>query len=159
MTLVDATLGLAQDAMIFAALGCDVVGLERSPVVFELVADGLRRAQTDERFWEQIKGSLRIENVDATTWLASSKREFQVCYVDPMFAVKKSALSSKAMQILQALLGEDAAPSTLVELAINGARSQPKARVVVKRPRKAAPLKVGVHHAVIGSVIRYDVYQ
>jgi hypothetical protein len=76
-----------------------------------------------------------------------------------MFAVKKSALSSKAMQILQALLGEDAAPSTLVELAINGARSQPKARVVVKRPRKAAPLKVGVHHAVIGSVIRYDVYQ
>jgi 16S rRNA (guanine1516-N2)-methyltransferase len=157
--ILDGTCGFAQDAMVMAIQGCEVLALERSPVAVELCADGLRRAQADADFWSKVKGSLHIHAVDTELWLAkNSVSDLDVCYLDPMFALQKSALSSKGMQILQALDSHDAGSErALIQSAI-AAFGHKKARVVVKRPRKAPPLHENVHHSIVGSVIRYDVY-
>ncbi len=44
--VIDLTLGLAQDAWFLTELGAQVVGFERSPLVYLLVSDAQRRART-----------------------------------------------------------------------------------------------------------------
>ena len=43
-TLFDATAGLGRDAFLFACLGCSVTAVERSPIFWALLRDGLARA-------------------------------------------------------------------------------------------------------------------
>ena len=41
--VLDVTAGLARDAFVLASLGCTVTLVEQSPILFALVADGIRR--------------------------------------------------------------------------------------------------------------------
>src|SRR5690606_10328681 len=52
LTVVDVTAGLGKDAFILATLGCDVVMVERNPIMGALLRDGLTRAQEQAWFRE-----------------------------------------------------------------------------------------------------------
>lgn len=149
LKVVDTTLGLGTDAFMLASLGCEIVGIERSELIFQLTADGFRRSGHH---------SVHLINGDSRLLLPSVVTEHQpdVVYIDPMFPKsKKTALASKEMQALQALLSaESGDEEALVQLALE----LPVPRVVVKRPLKAQPLVREPNNRLEGTTIRFDVY-
>lgn len=160
-TIIDATGGLGQDAWALASTGCTLTIIERHPVVFALLADGLARA-LDNPEYTAISQRITLIHGDATRVLnLSSTSEAQAVYLDPMYPERrKKANSKKGMQFLHALLGPppDDDPALLLWAVASGA-----SRVVVKRP-KGAPLLAGTEQftgqrTVIDSPnTRYDVY-
>jgi len=157
-TVVDATLGLGEDAFIMAALGCQVLGVERSQVIFELVADGLRRAQHDDEISLWIENRISIRLADSRRFLLDldELNRPEVIYLDPMFTgvEKKSALPKKEMQILRHLLGPDIDAKDLLNASLQRAQE----RVIVKRAVDAEPIAGNVSHSFAGKTTRYDVY-
>jgi 16S rRNA (guanine1516-N2)-methyltransferase len=157
-TVLDATLGLGRDAWLLAALGCRVLGCERSPVVRALVSDGLSRA-AGEPAVAGVLERLAIHPGDARPLLAQLRDADRpaVVTLDPMFPERrKSARVRKEMHLLQKLLGQDEDAPALLEQALGAARE----RVVVKRPRGAPPLEGprSPSFVVEGRSLRLDVY-
>jgi 16S rRNA (guanine1516-N2)-methyltransferase len=154
--LIDATAGFGQDSFILASLGFNLTLLERSPQVYALLEDALKRAQNDVRV-TAIAKRLTLIHADALDWLKQNKTPLaQVIYLDPMFPEKKkSASSKKEMVFLQQLLGKDEDASHLLALALTCA----SARVVVKRPRLASYLgEHSPHFSLKGKSSRFDIY-
>lgn len=151
----DATMGLAQDAWFLTRLGAKVRGCERSPVLFLLLKDALRRAQEK---YPQV--TLEIEFADSISYLKQMSPRPAVVFVDPMFPEKKkSALPKKEMRIFRKLVGDDLDSGELLDQALKVATE----RVVVKRPNKAEPLspkaeRASVMHTFEGKTVRYDLY-
>ncbi len=141
--VVDMTAGLGRDAMLLALLGCRVTAIESNPVVFELLADGLRRARRDEDMARVIDERLRLIRGDAVDYLATlSDQTPDAIYLDPMFPARtRSAQVKKEMVLLARLTGDpehgDDAGRLLAAALGSGCR-----RVVTKRPRHAPPLLV-----------------
>ncbi|AML48231.1 SAM-dependent methyltransferase [Coxiella burnetii] len=152
-TILDLTAGLGRDAFVLANLGCDVLMIERNPVIALLLRDGLERAQSVE--WSK---SLKLEliEIDAQIYLSTLKKQFDVIYMDPMYPIrKKSALVKKEMRILRRLVGADDDAPQLLALALKKA----KHRVVIKRPRLSNPLPGPAPDVVYeGKSSRFDVY-
>jgi len=151
--IVDATAGLGRDSFILACLGFEVILLERSPIVFALLKDGLNRASQNEQL-APIIARMHLIQTDALSWLKTTQPD--LVYLDPMFPEKrKSALVKKNMQFFQEIIGNDVDAETLLQTALTCANN----RVVVKRPRLAAPL-AGQEPAFCleGSSSRFDVY-
>ncbi|WP_428623047.1 class I SAM-dependent methyltransferase [Sedimenticola sp.] len=155
--VLDMTAGLGRDAFVLATLGCRVEMIERSPVVHALLADGLRRAQTDGDVAEIVtRMSLRcLDGREYNVPTAPDQRP-DVVYLDPMYPHReKSAKVKKEMRLFQLLLGEDQDSATLLERALHVATH----RVVVKRPVKAPPLGGRPPSVTVGSPnTRYDIY-
>jgi 16S rRNA (guanine1516-N2)-methyltransferase len=157
-TLLDVTAGLARDACILASLGCTVSLVERSPVLYTLIRDGIQRGLAAETSADVLGNFMNLVNADATLYLdhlpAESKPD--VIYMDPMYPErKKSALVKKDMQILQHLLTEPDDASKLFNVSLVHARK----RVVVKRPIHADALAGPAPSVSISSrKTRYDVY-
>lgn len=152
-TIVDATAGLAQDALRLALMGFRVTAIERSPIVAALASDGLRRLEAERGVELGMKLALRVG--DARQLLTQITPPDAV-YLDPMFPAKRkrSAAVRKEMRILRDLVGED--PDAIELLAI--ARVVARERVVVKRADDAPPLAPSPHHSLSGKLVRYDVY-
>lgn len=155
--VLDITAGLARDAYILATLGCKVMLIEKSPILFTLINDGIERALSSDE-------SSSVNNITNLV-LADSKLHIKhadpntppdVIYIDPMYpGRKKSALVKKDMQILQRLLGHDETAGELLEIALGYS----KKRVVVKRPIDADPISKRVPDTNINSKkTRYDIY-
>lgn len=135
-TVVDATAGLGRDAFVLAALGAEVLLLERSRVVGALLADALRRAHADPEV-APIAARMSLIVGDAAQLLASSSTRPEVVYLDPMYPhTGKRALQKKEMRLFRQLVGPDDDAGALLEAARRAARR----RVVVKRPAGAPPL-------------------
>ena len=156
-TVLDATGGLGRDAFVLAAHGCRVTMIERQPVLAALLADGLARAEQDEKI-ARIVGELKLLTGDSREImreLPEAERP-EVIYLDPMYPHRdKSALVKKEMVILRMLAGPDQDSAELLAAA----RACATRRVVVKRPAGAEPLaelkpelvqKCGAH--------RFDIY-
>lgn len=153
--IIDATAGLARDSFILASLGFEIQLLERSPIVYTLVQDAIKRA-SENKHVASIVQRLQLTQADAIYWLKTCSDEIDIIYLDPMFPEReKSALVKKEMQFLQAIVGEDIDTEELLETAIACA----KKRVVVKRPRLAAPI-TGPEPSfnIKGSSSRFDIY-
>lgn len=154
-TIVDATAGLGGDSYVLASLGCTVVMLERSPIIAELLGDGLRRLKSDS-LGEQLH--LELICAEAKDYLAnlSLSERPDVIYLDPMYPhQKKSALAKKEMRILREVVGADEDAAALLEIALCYA----KKRVVVKRARLAPMLGETKPDLVFtGQSSRFDVY-
>ncbi|EKE01421.1 MAG: hypothetical protein ACD_21C00136G0001 [uncultured bacterium] len=157
-TVLDTTAGLGVDAFVLASLGCEVVMLERSPIIGTLLKDGL------ERFMEcpkakNIRITLHISQAGDYISKISHKKTNSpdVIYLDPMYPERrKTALGKKSMRILHELVGEDKDAADVLTLALKCA----KKRVVVKRPGYAPTLgssKPDLQFSAGGSC-RYDVY-
>lgn len=156
--IVDVTAGLCGDAAHFAALGANVVALERNPIISALVEDGLRRAHArTEHLSDHWLRRLEFHHADAREWLG----EFgpgvapEVVYIDPMFPRDAaSGQSKKEMALTRFVVGDDADGIELLEIALGVASH----RVVVKRPDRADPLGGRPTFHLGGRAIRYDVY-
>jgi 16S rRNA (guanine1516-N2)-methyltransferase len=90
---------------------------------------------------------------------AATLCSIDVIYLDPMFPARdKSASVKKDMALFQALLGAGESATDADDLLV-WALEQAVARVVVKRPAKAAELAGSKpSHVIAGKAVRYDVY-
>ncbi|OAI06832.1 hypothetical protein A1332_10360 [Methylomonas methanica] len=155
-TVIDATTGWAQDSLALFRMGYDVQCIERSPVMAELIRDGLQRlAQKD---WVQSRQlqppALMVGN--AIELLASLPDAPDCIYLDPMFPPKRkqTAATRKSMAILREILGDDLDRADLFQAAWQATGK----RVVVKSPDYAEPLGGKPSESYQGKLLRYDVY-
>lgn len=164
--IVDATAGLGEDAWLLACFGCRVTAIERHPVIFALLEDGLARMMPTH---QQPASRLSIMHANAQAvlhqWAAAASADVdagddedrpQVVYLDPMFPPGRKTAERKPLRILRQLAGDDTDSETLLALACRVAGR----RVVVKRPRHAAPLAGNRAPSLTfaGKSVRYDVY-
>ena len=154
LSILDATAGLGRDGVLLARLGGHLTLVERHPVIFALLDDGLRRAAQAPWFKAM---TIQWRHAQSLDFLEGAKT-YDVIYLDPMFpARRKTARVKKDMHMLGALLGPDSDIEPLFLLALKRA----KMRVVVKRPRLSGPIiergpKVDVTFQ--GKRCRFDVY-
>ena len=137
-----------------------------------LLADGLRRAASDPQIGHWAC-TMRLSIAPAEQILAAlSVADYpEVIYLDPMFPERSgSALSALKMRVLRLMVdsaqgdaeAERSATEGNTEAAIGLltlARAKARKRVVVKRPKQAAPLDhQKPHHCIQTRSHRYDVY-
>ncbi|GAA4894240.1 class I SAM-dependent methyltransferase [Ferrimonas pelagia] len=155
-TVVDGTAGLGRDAFVLASLGCQVILLERHPVVAALLEDGLRRAGEDAEIGPWVRERMRLFPGNSIEALAQLEQQPDVVYLDPMYPHRaKSAQVKKEMRVFQDLVGADLDADGLLAPALQLARK----RVVVKRPDYAEDLAGQKPTMVIATKKnRFDVY-
>lgn len=155
-TVVDATAGWGQDSLAMFRMGYEVLSIERSPVMAELLADGYKRLQ--QLAWvQQLNLSLpRLQSGNAIELLANLDFSPDCIYLDPMFPPKrkKSALPKKSIMVLRDLVGDDVDKADLFAAAMQATGK----RVVVKSPDYAEPLGGKPSESFKGKLLRYDVY-
>ena len=155
--LLDATAGLGRDAFVLAALGCEVIMIERQPVIAALLADGLERARQAGGEAAEIAARMRLLPGDAIELMGAwSGSVPEVIHLDPMFPQRqKSALVKKEMRLFRPLAGDDLDAPQLLAAALQLASH----RVAVKRPRKAPAIEGQPPSAQLaGQSSRYDIY-
>lgn len=160
-TVLDATAGQGRDAFVLASLGCEVTLLERTPIAWLLLHDGLQRALLDPST-TTIAARMHLIQSDARDWLqqqveaGANRAVFDVVYLDPMFPEPdKRAKSKKEMAAFQTLIGGDPDADALLAPA----RALAQKRVVVKRPRHAPWLAALKPNFVFeGESTRFDAY-
>jgi 16S rRNA (guanine1516-N2)-methyltransferase len=156
-TIVDATAGLARDSFILASLGFEITLLERSPLIAELLNDGIQRANLDVAISPIIK-RMRVIQTEAVTWMQQQTLNDrpEIIYLDPMYAERNhTALAKKEMRIFQDIIGADSDAALLLPAALACATK----RVVVKRPRLAENLAdIPPSFSQEGSSSRFDIY-
>ena len=155
-SVIDATAGLGRDAFVLASVGCKVRLIERHPVVFLLLQDGLQRAYADTEIGAMLQANLQLLNVKHLSELNPETDFTDVVYLDPMYPHKqKSALVKKEMRLFQHLVGGDLDADQLLEPALNLAHK----RVVVKRPDYAEFLaQIPPHFSRQTKNHRFDIY-
>ena len=152
--ILDLSAGWGRDSAILASLGATVTMLERNPVQVLLLEDGLRRLRSSGSV---LSKHLSLVHDDAIGYLSTLNKELvpDVIYFDPMHPERdKAALVKKDMQVLQQIIGEDSDKKQVAELAL----SHTNKRLVIKWPRKKAPLLENPQFSLVGKTIRYDVY-
>ena len=155
-TVVDATTGWGQDSLHIFRMGYELICIERSPVMVELLADGFNRlAQLDWMQNLQLQSPKLIKG-NAIDLMATLDSPPDCIYLDPMFPPKrkKSALAKKSMVVLRDLLGDDQDKEELFEAAVKATGK----KVVVKSPDYAEPLGGKPSESYHGKLLRYDVY-
>jgi 16S rRNA (guanine1516-N2)-methyltransferase len=138
-SVIDMTAGLGRDAFILASLGCTVTMFEESPVIAAMLEDALMRALEAPKIQSAAERLNLVfgNSAELVNQAVIAAKNIDVIYLDPMFPEsKKSALTKKDMQYLQALLGHDNSPQTLLESALDSGVK----RVVIKQPRHAENL-------------------
>jgi 16S rRNA (guanine1516-N2)-methyltransferase len=149
--ILDLSVGMGIDSVFLMQLGFQVMGVERSPVLFALLSEAFQKTQK-----EYLK-SYKLYFSDALSFLQENQTtlEFDSIYFDPMYPhKKKSALPKQEMMVFRDLVGGDDDAAEVLKAALKW----PVRRVVVKRPMKAEPLLPGVIHSFEGKVVRYDSY-
>lgn len=154
--VMDATAGFGEDSFVLASLGCRVIMVERSPLIWALLADGIARCQKNEqvhRIFDQ-RVTLRLD--DSISFLDATDQDFDVVYLDPMYpASTGSALNKQRMRLLRDLVGDDADVSELLTAALARALK----RVTVKRPLRAEHLdERKPSFSITAKSSRYDIY-
>jgi hypothetical protein len=146
--VLDLTGGLLGDTLLFLSFGCEVITLERHPIISFLLKSSLQNAK------HSALSRLTFFPVDALTYL-SEKPAVDVIYFDPMFEdVNDRSLPKKEMRIFREFIGQDRDSQEVFRLA---KIHHPK-RLVVKRPRHSAPLFERPQISYQGKATRYDVY-
>jgi 16S rRNA (guanine1516-N2)-methyltransferase len=160
-SVLDTTGGFGRDAFLLADLGCSVLLCERQPLMARLLEAALVRAASSGEPWlADVCARMQLHRGDARELPGQQIGSRDVIYLDPMFPLDRRAAPGKEMQVLHQLLaaqggaGEDDG-SGLFAWALE----QPVARVVVKRPRRAATLPgPAPGHSLQGRSVRFDVY-
>lgn len=155
-TVVDATAGWGQDSLAIFRMGYELLCIERSPVMTELLKDGFMRLGGLDWMQRLKLKPPRLLVGNAIELLPELELRPDCIYLDPMFPPKrkKSALARKSMALLHELAGDDQDKEHLFEAAFNAASK----RVVVKSPDYAEPLGGKPSESLQGKLLRYDVY-
>ena len=153
---LDLMAGLGRDSLVLSMLGYQVTMVENNPylavILNYLCAE-----------FKSLLPHLKVVYAGAHDYVASLEREqFEVIYLDPMFADNKSALAKKDMQLIELLINY-AAPCAASDYAALFTLCQAHClkKIIVKRDNKqAALLKTPrATYAKAGKIIRFDVYQ
>jgi 16S rRNA (guanine1516-N2)-methyltransferase len=158
LKIIDTTAGLGQDAFMMANLGCQVLMLERSAIIYLLLKNALARANKSK---PTVVKRLTLMHTQAEIYLKTLLRlpkraHPDVIYLDPMYPTnKRSHLPNKAAYILKTIVGEDKDAATLLKAAL---ACYPK-RVVLKRPRLGKTLlSIQPPLQLVGKTIRFDIF-
>ncbi len=169
--VLDVTAGLGRDAFVLASLGCKLTLLERNPIVYKLLEDGLRRAQSAAENDPQLDAIVRrmqLLKIDSLQYLDALNEDAldentlnhntkpDIIYIDPMFPLrKKSAKVKKDMQALHSIVGADEDSGQIIDKALSKARY----RVVIKRPAHASYLAdTKPTYSLSGKSTRFDIF-
>ena len=159
--VLDLTAGLGSDGFVLASLGCNLVMLERNPIVFQLLKNGLDRARNagleDMDLATIIKRVTYFQKNSLDYLKTISVENYpDVIYIDPMFPLrKKSARVKKEMQALHQIVGADEDASEILENALDKAIY----RIVVKRPAHSEYLgMIKPSYSLEGKSTRYDIF-
>jgi len=158
--VLDATAGLGRDSFVLADMGCEVTLCEREPVIAALLDHAIDAARASEDDWLRgVATRMRLRRGDARALFRDQSAPVDVICLDPMFPPRgKSAAVKKEMALFQALLESSSGPGD-PETLLHWARAQDVARVVVKRPPRAAYLAGDKpSHSLTGKAVRFDVY-
>lgn len=159
--VVDATAGFGKDAFLLAAAGYSLTLLEKNPIIFRLLQNGIERAQQNPQL-STITEKMELIQEDSAAYLGSlTALHFpEVIYLDPMFPTRqKSACVKKEAVLLQEITQateNDTDPHH--ELFLTALKRATR-RIVVKRPRLAPPLAGKTPaFSLTGKAIRFDIY-
>jgi 16S rRNA (guanine1516-N2)-methyltransferase len=157
LAVVDCTAGFGRDAFVLADLGARVILCERQPLLAVLLRHALLAGLAGDEWLRDVCGRMRLVAGDVRGLAADEIAGADALYLDPMFpAAGRRAASGKEMAVLQHLLDDDEAAA---ERLLDWALEQPVPRVVVKRPRRAPPLRPRARgHCLEGRAVRFDVY-
>lgn len=154
-TIIDATAGLGRDSFLLASLGAQVVMIERSARMHELLVQGMDRAAGESHEYCEIIKRMTLLRGDAKDLLPELSAD--AILIDPMHPPRKtSALVKLELRQVREIVGSDDDAADLVRVALGTARK----RVVLKWPVKADPI-AGVRacsHQILGKTTRYDVF-
>lgn len=146
--ILDLTGGLLGDTLLFLSFGCEVVTLERHPIISFLIRSSLANAH------HSALSRLTFVSQDAETYLLENPEQ-EVIFFDPMFEdANDKALPKKQMRIFRTFIGRDRDAFSVFSLV---RKLNPK-RFVVKRPRLSAELGISPQIKIEGKATRYDVY-
>ena len=146
--ILDLTGGLLGDTLLFLSFGCEVITLERHPVIAFLIQSALNNAH------HPAVNCLTFVPIDAESYLAQ-KIIPDVVFFDPMFEDANSrALPKKEMRIFRSFVGQDQDALNV----FHQARELNPKRLVVKRPRLSVELGEVPQIKFEGKATRYDVY-
>ncbi len=181
-TALDATAGMAEDSLLLAAAGFEVVLYEKDPIIYILVKDSLERARNIPELSEAVS-RMRLVNGDSIEAMrelrcdindcadiegeadsGNNKREMNIegnaakppdiILLDPMFPERqKSGLVKKKFQLIHNLERPCSDEEAMMEAAM-AARPQ---KIIIKRPLKG-PYLAGIKpsYSLTGKSIRYD---
>ena len=90
-SVIDATAGLGRDAFVLASIGCQVRLVERHPVVYLLLQDGLNRAYQDVEIGEIMQKNMQLLDVHHIAELNPQTESADVVYLDPMYPHKQKS--------------------------------------------------------------------
>lgn len=153
ISVLDATAGMGEDALLLAAYGFDVTLYERDEAIYKLLDDTLKRAETDADL-SGVISKMTLYYEDSIKAMSELKTKPDVVYLDPMFPKRtKSGLVKKKFQLIHELEKPCEDERELLEAALNCALT----RVVIKRPLKGEYLAgVKPDYSIEGSTVRYD---
>jgi len=155
-SVLDGTAGFGEDGFVLASLGCSVTMIERSPIIWALLADAISRAGEHRAIKTVFNRQVTLKLTDTIDYLSSCSGIHDTVYLDPMYpSTPKTALNKQRMRTLRELVGDDSDGSELLSAALQGARR----RVAVKRPIRAVSLDGREPSFVVtAKSCRYDVY-
>lgn len=147
--VADISAGLGVDALTIASTGRKVYCIERCPPIAMLLYDGVNRCEPT------LADLINVYFKDSKSWLEEESPKLDAIYVDTMFSdKKKTAKSSRQMQILRRLAGDDEDARLLLDCAM----IQNVSRVIVKKSANAAaPPNISTIAQYTGKSIRFDV--
>ena len=152
--VVDATAGLGEDSLLFAAAGCKVLLFESNAVIAALLRDGLQRAAGIAQL-APVVARMQLSETNSVDMLPRLANKVDVVYLDPMFPGRsKSAAVKKKFQLLHQL----EQPCTDERALLHAALAANPRKVVIKRPLKAPTLAVSrPSYSLLGKTVRFDV--
>lgn len=162
--VLDATLGLAIDAMFLIRHDFAILGVERHPLVYLCLQSAWSLLDS------KLKSQLQIHFGDVKELRADQWSTFpQAIYFDPMFpSKKKTALPRQEMQILKLInesYGESDPQQCFQQLRLlqqsivkHQQFTRKRLRLVVKRSLEAPPFEL-TQLSYRSKLVRYDVYE
>jgi 16S rRNA (guanine1516-N2)-methyltransferase len=131
--------------------------IERSPIIYALLEDGLKRATANPLLREVINGNIVLKEGNAVDVLAGLPYSPDTILLDPMYPQeKRRSLNKISMRILRDLVGDDDDCEELFRASLAIAQN----RVAVKRPKGAAAIVASppANHRIDMKSGRFDVY-
>lgn len=164
-SVIDLTAGLGEDGFVLASLGSEVTLVERHPIVYALLTDGLSyaRKKADDGLSQVLMRMQTVHDNSLSYLKAHDPKPNLVYYLDPMFPPSpKQAKVNKAMSSFKRIVGSDDDAGLVLKSCLN----LNPCRIVIKRPRKGAclheqhpELELSAPNMVYeGKSSRYDVY-
>ena len=154
LNIFDATAGFLSDSMIFLSLGHKVTAVEQSKIVFYLVHDALKRAQTEIPF---IK-NLTLINGDSVEIYKNIEDVFDVIYLDPMYPPNhKSAKGSGDIKAIKSILKLENISNEEDDIC-DAFMKDKYQKIILKRPLKSKKNYSNINYQVRGKTTRFDIF-